>query len=70
MLYQITISKAGAVMAVVNIQADSALEAINRLDADREKLTIPISYGRHELYMAEWSGYEYEARPVLPLSPR
>ncbi len=65
MLYQITISRAGTMIAVVNIQANSALEAIDMLDADHEKLTVPISYGRHELFMAAWSGFEYEARPLL-----
>lgn len=64
-MYQITIRKAGSAIAVVNIQANSALEAIDLLDAEHEKLTIPISYGRHELYMAAWSGFEYEARPIL-----
>lgn len=64
MLYQITISRAGTVLEVVVIEADSALAAINGLDAAREKFTVQLSHGSEETIIALWSGFEYEAREI------
>ena len=64
MLYQITISRAGTELEVVVIEADSALAAIDDLDAAREKFTVQLSHGSEELIIALWSGYEYEAREI------
>lgn len=64
MLYQITISRAGTVIDIVQIEAENALRAIDRLDADREKFIVLISHGHEELITAPWSGFEYEARRI------
>jgi hypothetical protein len=64
MLYQITISRAGTELEVVVIEADSALAAINALDAAREKFTVQLSHGSEETIIALWSGFEYEARQI------
>ena len=64
MLYQITIRRAGSLLDVVQVEADTALSAIDRLDADREKFTVLISHGHDELITANWSGFEYEARKI------
>ena len=64
MLYQIAISRAGTMLEVVVIEADSALAAINSLDAAREKFTVQLSHGSEESIIALWSGYEYEAREI------
>lgn len=68
MLYEITISRAGTVLEAVVIEADSALVAINRLDAAREKFTVQLSHGSEESIIALWSGYEYEAREISPVT--
>ena len=66
MLFQITISRAGTALEVVVIEADSALAAINSLDAAREKFTVQLSHGSEETIIARWSGFEYEAREISP----
>ena len=66
MLYRITISRAGTVIDTVQIEADNALAAIDRLDAVCEKFIVQISDGREELITTLWSGFEYEARKVSP----
>ena len=68
MLYQITISRAGSTLEVAVTEADSALAAINKLDAAREKFTVQLSHGSEELIIELWSGYEYEAREISPVT--
>jgi hypothetical protein len=68
-LFQITISRAGSVLEQVTVEAGSALEAIDRLDADREKFIVQISDGPDVLLTTLWSGYEYEARLIDPARP-
>ncbi len=64
MQYQIIVSRAGTVLNTVKLEARSALEAIEQLDAAHEKFIVQISHGHDELIPMLWSGYEYEARQV------
>ncbi len=64
MLYQVTISRAGSVIEIVQVEAEDALHAIDQLDADREKFIVLLSHGHDEMINAPWSGYEYEARKI------
>ena len=66
MLYQVTISRAGTVIDTVQIEADTALAAIDQLDTAYEKFIVQISDGREELITTLWSGFEYEARKISP----
>lgn len=69
MRYQITISRAGTILEVVNIEARSALEAIEQLDAVHEKFIVQLSHGHDELISVPWSGYEYEVRQIDAVKP-
>lgn len=62
MLYQVTISRAGCVKDIVQINALDALAAINRVEANFETFTIIVSVGYREIVSVQWSGYEFEAR--------
>ena len=64
MLYQVTISRAGSVKDIVQINAPDALAAINRVEANFETFTIMISVGYREIISVQWSGYEFEARCI------
>lgn len=69
MKYQITIRKAGTVLNNVVIEASGVLEAIDLLDAAHEKFIVQLSHGHDELINVLWSGFEYEARQIDPVTP-
>ncbi len=76
MLYQVTISRMGCVEYIACVGADSALEAINRVEETFVKRTF-LTAGKEGCYVAvTWSGYEFEARQLeepghlLYLEPR
>ncbi len=62
MLYQVTISYAGSVKDVVQVNATDALAAINKVEANFETFTVTVSIGHGEIISVQWSGYEFEAR--------
>lgn len=62
MLYQITISHAGSVKDIVQVNATDALTAINTVEANFETFTVMVSLGYGEVISVKWSGYEFEAR--------
>ncbi|MCG3209672.1 MAG: hypothetical protein FOGNACKC_03299 [Anaerolineae bacterium] len=69
MRYQITIRRAGTVLNNVVVEARSVLEAIELLDAGHEKFIVQLSHGHDELISVLWSGFEYEARQLDPVTP-
>ena len=62
MLYQVTISHAGSIKEVVQVNAPNALAAINKVEANFETFTVMVSIGHGEIISVQWSGYEFEAR--------
>jgi hypothetical protein len=62
MLYQVIISRMGCVEYIACVGADSALEAIDRVEDTFAKRTF-LASAKEGCYVAvTWSGYEFEAR--------
>ena len=76
MLYQVTISKMGRVEYMACVGAESALEAINRVEDTFAKRTFLTATKEGGYVAVTWSGYEFEARRLpdtqhmLCLEPR
>lgn len=68
MTYQVSIYRQGTLQKVVNIVADSAIEAISQVEAGYKKMRVKMpwldSTPVDDKRPVEWTGYDFEAREV------
>ncbi len=61
-MYQVTVSHSGNEVEVVGVQAGSALEAIEQVEAGYKPVRMQLSQKNGDFTTVTWTGYEFQAK--------